>query len=128
MSQESHLGRASERGSAKHGSELWWTQRVTAVALVPLGIWFVISLLSLPTISYWSVREWMSSGWNAVPLVALILVAAQHSYLGVRVVVEDYVHGAGTRIGTLLVVRFVYIIAAAAGVFAVFEVLFGALP
>ena len=69
----------------------------------------------------------MSSGWNAVPLIVLMLVVSQHSYLGLRVVVEDYVHDPGTRIGILFLLRFAHLLVTAAGVFAVFEVLFGVL-
>jgi succinate dehydrogenase / fumarate reductase membrane anchor subunit len=67
----------------------------------------------------------MSHGWNALPLAALVLVAAHHSYLGVRVVVEDYVHPPGARIVTVLVLQFAHVLIAAAGVFAVLKVAFG---
>lgn len=127
MSRMSALGRGSDFGSAKHGVDHWWAQRVSAVALVLLSVWFVVSLLSIATIDYVTLRAWMSSGWNAVPLIVLILVVAQHSYLGLRVVVEDYVHDPGTRIGILLLLRFAHLLMAAAGVFAVFEVPFGVL-
>ncbi len=69
----------------------------------------------------------MSRGWNAVPLVVLILAVAQHSYLGLRVVVEDYLHDPLARIGLLLLLGFVHVLVAAAAVFAVLEVAFGAL-
>lgn len=125
MSLNSAVGRGSDKGSAKHGVDHWWAQRVTAVALVLLSVWFVVSLLSIPTINYATVTAWMSRGWNTVPLVALILVAAQHSYLGLRVVVEDYVHNPDRRIAILLLLRFVHTLVAAAAVIAVFEVAFG---
>jgi succinate dehydrogenase / fumarate reductase membrane anchor subunit len=125
MSQMNALGRVLGRGSAKHGVDHWWAQRVTAVALVLLTVWLVVSLLSIPSFSYATLSQWMSRGWNTVPLVALILVAAQHSYLGLRVVVEDYVHHPARRIATLLLLRFAHVLIAAAGVFGVFEVAFG---
>ena len=128
MSRISTLGRALGRGSAKHGVDHWWAQRVTALALVLLSVWFVVSLLSIPTIDYVTLRAWMSRGWNAVPLVGLILAAARHSYLGLRVVVEDYVHGPALRIGTLLLLGFAHMLVAAAAVFAVLDVAFGDLP
>ena len=116
------------QGSTSHGVGHWWAQRVTAIALIPLGIWFLISLLSVPRFDYASLAQWMNHGWNAVLLVALILVVARHSYLGVRVVVEDYVHLPAARIMTLLVVQFAHGLIAAAGVFAVLQVVFGNPP
>jgi succinate dehydrogenase / fumarate reductase membrane anchor subunit len=124
----SALGRVWASGSAKQGVDHWWAQRVTAVALVPLTVWFGISLRSLPSFSYAVLTEWMRHGWNVVLLIALILVVAQHSYLGLRVVVEDYVHHPARRIATLLLLRFAHVLIAAAGVFGVFEVAFGGPP
>src|SRR2546430_12358911 len=66
-------------------------QRLTAVALVPLSIWFVASLLSLPSFDHATVVAWMSGSWTALLLILLVLTCAWHSQLGVRVVVEDYV-------------------------------------
>lgn len=125
MSRMSALGRVLGSGSAKHGVDHWWAQRATAVALVLLTVWLVVSLLSIGSFNYPTLRQWMSRGWNTVPLVALILVTAQHSYLGLRVVVEDYMQHAGARIATLLLLRFAHVLIAAAGVFAVFDVAFG---
>ena len=127
MSRMSALGRGPDLGSAKHCVDHWWAQRVSAVALALLSMWFVVSLLSIAPIDYVALRAWMSSGWNAVPLIVLMLVVSQHSYLGLRVVVEDYVHEPGTRIGILYFLRFAHLVVTAAGVFAVFEVLFGVL-
>jgi succinate dehydrogenase / fumarate reductase, membrane anchor subunit len=127
MSRMSAIGWGSDRSSARHGADQWWAQRVNALALALLSVWFVISLQSIPTISYATLREWMSRGWNAVPLGALILVVAQHSYLGLRVVVEDYVHNPGARIAILLLLQFLHVLVAAGTVFAVFKVALGAL-
>ena len=115
------------RSAARHGADSWWAQRVTALALVPLGAWFCISLLSIPTIDYLVVRAGMARSWNAALLLALILVAAQHSYLGLQVIVEDYVDDAGMRIAMSLMIRFVYMLSAAGAVLAVFAVAFGLL-
>ena len=125
MSRMSALGRVFGRGWAKQGVDHWWAQRVTAVALAPLTVWLVVSLLSIPSFSYATLTDWMGHGWNILPLVALILAVAQHSYLGLRVVVEDYVHHPARRIATLLLLRFAHMLVAAAGVFGVFEVAFG---
>jgi len=106
--------------------EHWWGQRVSAVALVALTVWLAISLLSISGFDYENVRTWMSRGWNAVLMILLILVAAHHSYLGLRVVVEDYVSTVGRRTVTVVALRFAHGFLAAGGVFAVLEVSLGA--
>ena len=100
----------------------WWTQRLTSVALVPLSIWFVVSLLSLPAFDPATVSAWMGHGATALLLIALLLVGAWHSQLGVRVVIEDYVHGAGARTLLLVCTLFAHTLLAAAGVLAVLKV------
>jgi len=122
------LGKVLGAGSAKSGVQHWWMQRLTSVALVPLSVWFVVSLLSLPSFDHATVVAWMSGSWTALLLILLVLVAAWHSQLGVRVVVEDYVHGAGARTVTLAGAMFAHTLIAAAGVFAVLKVAFGAAP
>ena len=125
MSRNGLSGRGSDTGSAKHGVDHWWAQRVSAAALVPLGVWFVVSLLSIPTINYLTIGTWMSRRWNTLLLVALLLTAAQHSYLGLRVVFEDYMHHRGRRIAMLLFLQLAHTLIAAAAVIAVFKVAFG---
>jgi len=128
VSLRSPLGKVLGVGSAKSGVQPWWVQRLTAVALVPLSVWFVVSLLSLPSFDHATVVAWMSGSWTALLLILLVLTCAWHSQLGVRVVVEDYVHGAAARTVTLVSVLFVHTLIAAAGVFAVLKVAFGAAP
>ena len=125
MSLRSPLGRVLGTGSAKEGVQQWWLQRLTSVALVPLSIWFVVSLLSLPSFDHAIVAAWMSQSWTALLLVLFVVVGAWHSQLGVRVVVEDYVHATGVRTLTLVVVTFAHALLAAAGVFAILKVAFG---
>jgi succinate dehydrogenase / fumarate reductase, membrane anchor subunit len=125
MSLRSPLGRVLGAGSAKEGVHHWWVQRLTSVALVPLTVWFVVSLLSLPSFEHVTVITWMAQTWTALLLILFILVATWHSQLGVRVVVEDYVHGAAKTL-TLVLITFIHAFLAAAGVFAVLKVAFGA--
>ena len=119
MSQRSPLGPVLGRGSAGEGVGHWWVQRVTAVALVPLTLWFAISLISLPLQSFDDVRTWLARPWTAVPAILLVLTLAWHSKLGVQVVIEDYVHGKGAKTTMLLLSVFVHAAAAVAGVFAI---------
>ena len=125
MSLRSPLGRVLGFGSAHDGVRHWWLQRLTSIALVPLSVWFVVSLLALPSLGYGTLVAWMSQSWTALLLILLVLTAAWHSQLGVRVVVEDYVHGTGARTLTLVVLGFAHVLLAAAGVFAVLRVAFG---
>lgn len=124
MSLRSPLGRVLGSGSAKEGVHHWWSQRLTSVALVPLTIWFVISLLSLPSFEHVTVVSWIAQSWTSLLLILFILVATWHSQLGVRVVIEDYVHG-GAKTLTLVLITFIHALVAVAGVFAVLKVAFG---
>ncbi|HEX8755007.1 MAG TPA: succinate dehydrogenase, hydrophobic membrane anchor protein [Steroidobacteraceae bacterium] len=113
------------RGAAKEGVHHWWVQRLTSVALVPLAVWFVVSILSLPSLDHATVAAWLGQLWTAVFLILLVLTAAWHSQLGVRVVVEDYVHGSGMKTLTLALVTFFHVVIAVAGVLAILKVALG---
>jgi succinate dehydrogenase / fumarate reductase membrane anchor subunit len=119
------MGRALGLGSAKDGTGHWWAQRVSAVALIPLTLWFVISLLHLPALNYATLRIWLSLPLCSLLMVLLVAVLTYHSYLGTIVVIEDYVHAAGTKLLSLLLLRFLYVIVGGASIFAVMHVAFG---
>ena len=121
----SPLGAVSGLGSAKGGAHHWWMQRLTSIALVPLSIWFTVSILSLPSLDHVTVISWMAQSWTALLLVVLVLVATYHSQLGSRVVVEDYVHNSGMKTLTLVILTFAHVLLAVAGVFAILKVAFG---
>ena len=125
MSLRSPLGRVLGMGSAKDGTAHWWMQRVTAVALIPLTLWFLFSLLTLPGLDYATVRTWLSFPLNGFLAVLLVAVMTYHSYLGTTVVVEDYVRAAGMKILCLLLLRFLYVLAGGASIFAILRVAFG---
>jgi len=121
----SPLGRVLGLGSAKDGTGHWWAQRLSAIALVPLSLWFLGSLAFLPGLDYLTLRAWLSFPVSGLLTVLLVTVASYHSYLGTRVVVEDYVHTAGMKLLCLVSLRFLYVLAGGAGVFAVLRVDFG---
>ncbi len=125
MSLRTPLGRVLGLGAAKEGVQHWWVQRLTSVALVPLSIWFVVSLLALPSLDHATVGAWLRQGWSALLLMLLVLTASWHSQLGVRVVVEDYVHDAGLRTVLLALLAFAHVLLAAAAVLAVLRVALG---
>ena len=125
MSLRSPLRRVTYLGSAKGGSSHWYAQRVTAVALVLLGLWLVVSLATMGGATHGNVLAWLSSPVTAAFAVLLVLTAAWHALLGLQVVIEDYVGGKGTRMAVLLVVKFAFAVAAVIGVIAVLRIAFG---
>jgi succinate dehydrogenase / fumarate reductase membrane anchor subunit len=122
MSLRSPLGRVLGKGSARDGTGHWWAQRVSAVALIPLTLWFLFSLLMLPDLGYLTVRTWLTLPISAVLAVLLLAVLTYHSYLGTTEVIEDYVHSAGMKVLSLLLLRFLYVLVCGAGIFAVLRV------
>lgn len=125
MSMRSPIGRVLGLGAAKEGSGHWWSQRVTSVALVILGLWFVSALVRLGDLNYQLVTLWIAQPVNAVMLILLVGTSVYHSLLGVQVVVEDYVSG-GTKVVTMVVIKFVHVALAALGIFAILKIAFGA--
>ena len=119
MSLRTPMSKVLGRGSAGEGVGHWWMQRVTAVALLPLTTWFVISILGQSLQSYDAMRGWLGQPWVAVLTTLLVFTLALHSKLGVQVVIEDYVHGKGAKTTCLLLSTFVHIGAAVAAVFAI---------
>ncbi len=122
----SPLGRVLGWGSAKEGVEHWWAQRLTAVALVPLGIWLAVAFAGLEDFSYASVVGLIQAPLNSVFLILTLVTLTYHSHLGVQVVIEDYVHSAGLKILMLVLVSFAHVAVAVAGVFAALKIAFGA--
>ena len=125
MSLRSPLGRVLGLGSARGGSSHWYAQRVTAVALVLLALWLVVSLASLADASYEQVTGWLRWPLNSALALLLVVVAAWHAVLGLQVVVEDYVADKGTRLLVLIVIKFAFVAAAVVGVLAVLRIAFG---
>ena len=126
MSLRTPLGRVLGLGSARKGSGHWWAQRMTAVGLVPLSLWFVIALLGMNSMSYAAVTGWIASPVNASLLVLLVSVLMYHSKLGVQVVIEDYIHTPWLTLSSLILSSFIHIALAVAGIVAVLKVAFGA--
>ena len=125
MSLRSPLGRVLGLGSAKDGAHHWWMQRVSAVALVLLCLWFLVSLLTRGALDYPSVIEWMNGPVNATLLVLIVITVAYQSALGVQVVLEDYVSHKGAKLVSLIANQFVHLTLGAIGVFAILRVAFG---
>jgi succinate dehydrogenase / fumarate reductase membrane anchor subunit len=122
MSLRAPLARALYHGSAHDGVSHWLIQRVTASALAVLSIWLLIALLSLPGSDYATVTAWIATGWNPVWLALTVLIASWHSWLGIEVVIEDYVHRFLPKTIALLALSFVHLLLAASGVYAVLRI------
>jgi succinate dehydrogenase / fumarate reductase membrane anchor subunit len=120
MSLKSPLGRVLGLGSAGTGTEHWLGQRLSAVAMVPLTLWFAVSLLTLPSLDFYSVTAWVAAPLHAVLLILLVVALVYHSSLGTQVVAEDYVHAPGLRVAVLTTLRLLHVGLAVAGIFAVF--------
>ncbi|MGA2188551.1 MAG: succinate dehydrogenase, hydrophobic membrane anchor protein [Steroidobacteraceae bacterium] len=125
MSLRSPLGRVLGTGSAKNGTGQWWAQRVTAVALIPLTLWFFFSLLALPALDFDAARAWLALPISSFLAVLLVAVLTYHSYLGTTEVIEDYVHAAGMKVLSLLLLGFLYVLVGGASIFAILRVAFG---
>ena len=121
----SPLGRALGLGSAKAGVEHWWMQRVTAVALVPLALWFVAALVGHLGADHATAVAWLRSPLAAVAMILLVVATFVHMALGVQVVIEDYVHHEATKVASLILVRLACWALGAAALFAVLRVAFG---
>jgi len=113
-------------GDAAGGTDHWWGQRITGVMLVLLGAWFVVSLVLLPSLQHGDVVEFASRTTNGVLLSLLCIAAAFHSYLGVQVVIEDYVHAAGLHKLAIVLSRLMHVVLAAMALYAIFAMGAGA--
>ena len=125
MSFRTPLARARGLGSAKEGTGHWVVQRITAIALVPLCLWFVVTVLMLMHADYVTVVNWMHTPWVAVLLVLLVATVYWHACLGLQVVIEDYVHDEWLKLSAIVLIRFISVILTAAGIFVVLRVAFG---
>lgn len=101
----SPLGRVRGMGSAKSGAHHWWMQRVTSIALLPLTVWFILSLATSAGMTHGEVLLWIGNPLNAVLLLALIGLTFHHTASGLQVVIEDYTKHEGLKIGMILAVK-----------------------
>jgi succinate dehydrogenase / fumarate reductase, membrane anchor subunit len=120
----SPLGRAMGLGSAKEGAEHWWMARVSAVALIPLTLWFVASIIAHTGSDYATFIVWLRMPLVSILMVLLLIALFYHTALGLQVVIEDYVHSEA-KFGTLIAVRLGCVALALAGILAIMRIAFG---
>lgn len=120
------LSRARGLGSAKHGVGHWITERITSIALIPLTLWAVWAVLQLARADYETARAFVAQPMNAILLALTLVVGLWHMMLGMRVVVEDYIHKPLGKAALLILNLFVCVLAGAAGLFSILKVALGA--
>jgi succinate dehydrogenase / fumarate reductase membrane anchor subunit len=125
MAMKTPLGHVRGLGSAKGGTHHWWMQRVTAIALVPLVIWFVASMVGLIGADRATVVFWLKLPVPAVLMVLFMVTGFYHLKLGLQVIIEDYVHAECVKVSALLLNSFACIGLAAASIFAVLKIALG---
>lgn len=124
MSLRSPLGRVRGLGSAKEGVGHWLAQRITAIALVLLGFWFVAAVVSNVGADYATFAAWLGRPGNATLMILTMIAAFWHAALGLQVVIEDYVHGVA-RTASLIAVKIACFALGAFGVLSVLKVAVG---
>jgi succinate dehydrogenase / fumarate reductase membrane anchor subunit len=112
-------------GSARQGSHHFIVQRLTAVALMLLGLWFVWIVLKLTHLDYAGAHALVAQPCNAVLLLAFVVAVFWHTQLGLQVVIEDYVHTRGSQLVLQIAVKFLCFLGAAASVLAVLRIALG---
>jgi len=125
MSYRSPLGKVRGLGSAKDGTHHWWMQRLTALALIPLAIWFVVSVVALLGQNHAAFAAWVKNPLSATLLILLIAATFHHAQLGVQVVIEDYVHGEGAKLAAIILVKGAALVLAGIGIVSVLRIAFG---
>lgn len=113
-------------GSAKHGTEHWWSQRLTAIALVPLTVWFVFGVIGHLGADHAAFVAWMKSPFSAVMMILTAVVTFHHAQSGLQVVIEDYVHVEWQKMALIIGIKFLSFALAAACVLAVVKIFIGA--
>ena len=120
------LGKVEGLGSSHHGGHHWLEERFTSVALLLLSLWLIVSIAMLPVLDRAMFREWLGSAWGAVPMALFVITAFKHGVDGLKVAVDDYVHDEGNRIATHFALDMAGIAGAAASLFALAKIAFGA--
>ena len=124
QSMRSPLARAIGLGSAKEGVEHWWAERVSAVALVPLTLWFAASIIAHTGSDYATFIVWLRTPLATILMILLLIALFHHTALGLQVVIEDYVHS-GAKFAAAITVRLGCFAVAAAGIVATLRIAFG---
>lgn len=122
---ETPLAAARGLGPAREGAHHWWEERLSSLAVFLLFVWLGVSLLRLGSVDYSILREWLSSPLAAVPMILLVVATFWHIRMGLQVIVDDYVHDAGSRLLWTILILFASVLAAAFALFAILKIALG---
>ena len=122
MSLRTPLGNVLGLGSAKEGTGHFWGQRLSGIGLLVLGLWFAYSVLVMPGFTHADALAFIGAPLNGVLLLLLVVAMSYHSTLGVQVVIEDYVHGHGLKLASLIISRFAHTFLAVAAIYAIIKI------
>jgi succinate dehydrogenase / fumarate reductase, membrane anchor subunit len=125
MAVQSPIARVRGLGPAREGTTHWIRQRLTAISNILLVLWFVFSAIALAGAGYEEVRAWLAAPVPASLMILLVISTFYHARLGVQVVIEDYVHHEGVKIGSLAAVTLIIFGLAVACIVAVLKVAIG---
>ena len=125
MSLRSDLGRVRGLGSASEGTAHWWAQRVTAIALIPLSLWFIYSAVTLVGIDRAGFKIWLNAPGSILLMTLFVIAIFYHMQLGLQVVIEDYVHNERNKIVSMVLNKLVAVFFAVSSIIALIKVAFG---
>jgi succinate dehydrogenase / fumarate reductase membrane anchor subunit len=117
--------RVHAQASARRGAGVWIAERVSSVALVPLSLWFLVSAIGLSGADHAQARDWLAGPFNTTAMILFVVVTFWHTQLGLRVIIEDYVHHEFTKFVSLMLVDFAAVALGLACVVAVLKVSLG---
>lgn len=126
MGNGTSIGRVRGLGSAHSGAHHWLVQRFTAIGNLVLGLWLIISLVTLPDYDFKTVREWISGGIPATAMALLVISAFWHARLGLQVLIEDYVHEHANKFACMALLNLSAFAGAAFGLFSIVRLALGA--
>lgn len=119
---ETPLHKVQGLGAAHSGTGHFWRERLTSAALIPLSLWFGYAILGLAGTNEVAVVSFLAAPWNALLMAAFAVISFYHLNLGLQVVVDDYIHTAGTKVVLRLLVTLLWIAASLVSVFALIRI------
>lgn len=125
MELRSQLSRVRGLGASHEGAHHFWVQRVSGIALVPLVLWFVLSASKMVGADLPTFTAWVGTHYNPVLLILLILTMFYHGFLGLQVIIEDYIHGEAVKLTSLILTKFAVYLIGGCAIFAVIRLTFG---
>ena len=121
----SPLAKAKGLGASADATQFSWVQKLTALALIPLVLWFCFSVAMLPEVTYEVLVNWLKSPFNAVMMLITVVISLHHGQMGMQVIYEDYIHTYSTRVIAILITKFLSYFMMALGVFSIISIALG---